>query len=351
MSKRLWNFWVRFVPALLLLACGSPSPPAAPSSTSEAKVLRLGATPWVPFTAEVGEPRVASYLVERALERANYLAQMEIVADGALTPDLKEGRLDGSPALWKTAEREEYLLYSEPYLENRLLLVGRAGTDVSATSFGALAGKRIAIVEGYAYGPELESEKDPVFVRVKSAQENLRALISGQVDYCLLDALVVEFLFEHYPKQSAERLAVGSKPLVRRSLHFAVRKALPDAATIIQRFNDVVRGMVRDGTYNLALQVTWINADVDGDGRSELVRSGELVGTAPPTRSYVLFQNTTEGSPATGAPSVVTVEEQTRYYVNGRAYNSWEEIPDSLKLQPGGNQVGAGHPQVKLIEW
>jgi hypothetical protein len=48
---------------------------------------------------------------------------------------------------------------------------------------------------------------------------------------------------------------------------------------------------------------------------------------------------------------VVTVEEQTRYYVNGRAYNSWEEIPDSLKLTPGGNQVGAGHPQVKLIEW
>lgn len=305
----------------------------------------------MPFTAAQGEPRVASYLVERALERAGYLTQMSIVADGTLTPALKEGRLDGSPAVWQSEDREEYLLYSEPYLENRLLLVGRAGSDVTATSFGALAGKRIAIVEGYAYGPELESAKEPVFVRVKSAQENLRALVSGQVDYCLLDALVVEFLFEQYPKQSLERLAVGTKPLIRRALHFAVRKALPDAATIIQRFNDVVRGMVRDGTYNLALQVTWIDADVDGDGRSELVRNGELVGTAPPTRSYVLFQNTTEGSPTTGAPSVVTVQEQTRYYVNGRAYNSWEEIPDSLKLKPGGNQVGAGHPQVKLIEW
>ena len=50
-------------------------------------------------------------------------------------------------------------------------------------------------------------------------------------------------------------------------------------------------------------------------------------------------------------PRVVSPEEQNRYYVNGHAYNSWAEIPDSLKLQPGANEVGQGHPQVNLIEW
>ncbi|HEY3497846.1 MAG TPA: hypothetical protein VGK73_24275, partial [Polyangiaceae bacterium] len=71
MSKRFWQSVIRFVPVLLLLlGCGGPSSPAASGSGGGSGVLRLGATPWVPFTAEQGQPRVASYLVERALERA-----------------------------------------------------------------------------------------------------------------------------------------------------------------------------------------------------------------------------------------------------------------------------------------
>ena len=147
------------------------------------------------------------------------------------------------------------------------MLVGRNGADVSAKSFADLTAKRIAIVEGYAYGPELDSAHGPVFVRVKSSQESLRAVVAGQVDYCLLDALLVEYLFEHHLEQAKQHLAVGSTALVRRTLHFALRKAVPDAARIIARFNEVVSDMVRDGTYNLALEVTWISADVDGDGR------------------------------------------------------------------------------------
>jgi polar amino acid transport system substrate-binding protein len=350
--KRPLEVWVGILTALLLLfGCGSPASPASPAEASGAKALHLGSTSWVPFTAEQGQPRVASYVVERALERAGYKTQTTIVADGALTPALRAGRFDGSDALWESEDRQEFLLYSDPYLENRLLLVGRKGTDVSATSFAALAGKKIAIVEGYAYGSALETAKEPTFVRVKSAQENLRAVVSGQVDYCLLDALVVEFLLEQHPKRAREELAIGRDPLIRRSLHFALRKDLPDAAAIIKRFNEVVGDMVRDGTYNLALQVTWITADVDGDGRTELVRGGERVGTAPPEHSYRLFQNSTEKSSASSAPSVMSPEEQNRYYVNGHTYNSWEEIPDNLKLHPDANTVGSGHPQVKLIEW
>jgi len=357
---------------LLLIGCGSPASPVTPSS----KALRLGSTPWVPFTAEEGQPRVAAYLVERALERAGYEAHTTIVPDGTLTQALIDGRFDGSAALWPSEDRQAYLLYSKPYLENRLLLVGRKGADVSAKSFADLKGKRIALVEGYAYGPELDSAHDPIFVSAPSSQESLRAVLGGSADYCLLDALLVEFLLEQHGREVPERLAVGTTPLIRRDLHFAVRKALPDAAKIIQRFNDVLGSMVRDGTYNLALQVSWISVDVDGDGKMDMVREGAAVGILPPTHSYQLrrsstdgatagttggttqgstpgaTQGSTEGSPDSTAPGVVTQKEQTRYYVNGRAYNSWEEIPESLKLQPGANQPGGtGHPQVKLIEW
>lgn len=353
MLSRVFGSWVRLVSVLMLLAgCGSTGSSAAPSSPAgESKALRLGSTPWVPFTAEEGQPRVAAYLVERALERAGYEAHTTIVPDGALTPALEQGRFDGSAALWPSDDRRAYLIYSKPYLENRLVLVGGRGADVSAKSFSDLRGKRIAIVEGYAYGPELDSTQGPTFARVASSQESIRAVLDGKADYCLLDALLVEFLFEEHAKEAPEKLEVGKTPLIRRTLHFAVRKALPNAERIVERFNEVLGDMVRDGTYNLALQVSWITADVDGDGKAELVRQGP-VGTSPPTHSYQLFQGSTESANTSGVPRVVTQEEQTRYYVNGRAYNSWEEIPDSLKLQPGANPAGGGgHPQVKLIEW
>lgn len=350
---------------LLLLGCGSQSSGAAPASSPPPSYdLRLASTPWVPFTGDEKQPRVALYLVESALERAGFAARTSIVADGTLTGLLRDGKYDGSAALWTADDRESFLLYSKPYLENRLLLVGRKGSDVSAGSLQELGGKRIGIVEGYAYGKELDAAREPSFVRTKSTQASLRALSAGQVDYILLDALLVQYLFEQEPKRASEGLEVGTTPLIKRTLHFGVRKALPNAQQIIDRFNDVLATMMRDGSYHLALQVSWITADVDGDGRDELVGVGPAVGAAPPSHSYVLFEEATakppaagtkpSGAPAAGAsPSASNgaTEQRARYYVGGHVYESWSEVPESFRIQPGANTTGGGNPTAKLLEW
>ena len=54
-------------------------------------------------------------------------------------------------------------MFSEPYLENRLILVGRRGSDVSATRLAALAGKRIVLVGGYSDRDEVAGNSGPVF--------------------------------------------------------------------------------------------------------------------------------------------------------------------------------------------
>lgn len=366
MLVRFVQWFARLAPVLVVLfGCGAPSSgPASAAPAQSSLDLRLASTPWVPFTGDANQPRVALYLVESALERAGYAARTTIVPDGTLTGLLREGKYDGSAALWAGEDRETFLLYSKPYLENRLLLVGRKGSDVSAKSLHELGGKRVGIVQGYAYGPELDAAKEPTFVRQKSTEENLRALSAGQVDYILLDALLVHYLFEQQPKRASEGLEVGSATLIERTLHFGVRKSLPGAQQIIDRFNGVLESMMRDGSYHAALQVTWLTADVDGDGREELVGVGPAVGAAPPAHSYVLF------SEATAAPPVATKQpaaapppgksqvagsggsgQHARYYVGGHVYESWEEVPESFKIQPGANTVGAGHPTARLLEW
>src|SRR5262245_30269982 len=106
------------------------------------KPLRLVSTPWTPFTDSPGKPRFAVDLVHTALERASIASDTTIVDEGKLTDSLLSGEFDGSAALWKDDERVKALVYSQPYLENRLILVGRQGSDTSAAKLADLSGKR-----------------------------------------------------------------------------------------------------------------------------------------------------------------------------------------------------------------
>jgi ABC-type amino acid transport substrate-binding protein len=222
--------------------------------------------------------------------------QVWVVEEGRLTPALEAGQYDGSAALWKAPERERFLLYSDPYLEKRLMLVGRKGADLSASSLSDLAGNKVAIVAGHAYGEAVEGAHRPEFVRGPTHEVNLRRLLEGQVDYMLVDALVIRYILDHHAEEARERLEIGKVPLVKRTLHFAVRRELPDARRIVDLFNVEIRRMLADGAYNRILDLSWIRADVDGDGVADLILRGDQAGAKPPEGGYEVL--TVQTSPA-----------------------------------------------------
>ena len=283
--------------------------------------LALVSTKWSPFTDDAGQARFALDLVEAALERIGATSKTTIVSAADFTPALLEGKFDGSAAAWKDAQREQALVFSQPYLENRLVLIGRRGADVSAKALPELTGRRIALVGGYAYGDAIELA-GPVFVRSRSEEDSLTLLLKGAVDYTLMDDLVVQYIVNGYPKESAERLQVGTTPLVRRELYFALRRSRPDAQAIVDRFNAQLRGMIADRTYHRLLRVEWIRADVNGDGVPEYVPSSDRAGKTEPQRVYALF--------TTAAPEVKT-EYKTGFYVGGTIYADWASVPASYK--------------------
>jgi len=225
-------------------------------------------------------------------------------------------RFDGSGAAWKDAEREQALLFSEPYLENRLVLVGRHAADVSAKSPRLLAGKRIAIVEGYSYGDEVD-RSGVVLLRTRSEEDSLEQLLKNNVDYTLMDDLVVQYIVSNYPKEAGARLEIGTTPLVTRPLHFAIRRTRPDAQSIIARFNAQIRGMIKDRTYHRLLHVDWIRADVDGDGVSENVPATDQPGPEVPKRVYALFSAPADTLTTPG------------FYVGGNIYSDWASVPEA----------------------
>jgi ABC-type amino acid transport substrate-binding protein len=295
--------------------------------------LTLVSTAWTPFTNDPGQPRFALDLVEAALGRIKRTAKTAIVPPSQFTTALLSGKFDGSAAAWKDAERERVLLYSQPYLENRLVLVGRLGADVSAKALTDLKGRRVAIVEGYSYGDAVE-KSGAIFVRAASEEETLALLLKLAVDYVLMDDLVVEYIVRNYPKESASRLQIGATPLVTRELHLAIRRSRPDADAIIAGFNAQLRGMVADRTYHRLLHVQWIGADVNGDGVAEYVPADDRPGPAEPQRVYTLFSNTNPRLMIDSLPKPETApKESTKpgFYVGGNIYTDWASVPENYK--------------------
>jgi polar amino acid transport system substrate-binding protein len=308
---------LRRLTALLLLVCASGA------AAQPAPRLRLGSDRWPPFTAEPGRLRVAITLVEAALARDG------VEADSAILPDfaqvlqaIRAGQLDGSAAVWRTAEREAFLRFSQPYLENRLVLLARKGADLGVTRLSQLAGRRVAIVESYGYGPEVTEAKGPVFVRGRSDQENLERLLKGEVDYLLADELLIHELFARQGERARVLLAAGTTPMVERPLHLGLRRDLPGSEQIIARFDQAIRAMIADGSYNRMLGVKWIRADVDGDGVTELVLGAGRAGTQAPDDGYAIFRSGAQPEPAGG----------NRYVVDGKAYATWDQIPESYRV-------------------
>jgi ABC-type amino acid transport substrate-binding protein len=295
--------------------------------------LTLVSTEWTPFTNASGQPRFALDLVEAALGRIKRTATTTIVPPAQYTGALLSGKFDGSAAAWKDADRERVLLFSQPYLENRLVLIGRFGADVTAKTLADLKGRRVAIVEGYSYGDALE-KSGAVFVRSASEQESLSMLLKLAVDYTLIDDLVVEYIVRNYPKESATRLQIGSTPLITRELHLAIRRSRPDAEAIVSGFNAQLRGMVADRTYHRLLHVDWIRADVNGDNVAEYVPASDQAGPVEPQRVYTLFS--TPGTLRDTALPPLQVEAKqsatkSGFYLGGNIYSDWASVPSAYK--------------------
>lgn len=313
--------WIAFLLAsfLLVSSVGAAAPPPPP--------LKLVSDVWVPFTDIEGKPREAIELVRVALTKGGVDSRISIMTWSEAYAGLEQGKFDGSAAVWKSAEREKFLLFSKPYLENRLVLVARKGERVSFGSVKELVGKRLAVTKGYAYGDAVLKVAKVTYVVRDSDEECLRAVLAKQADYVLLDELMVRHLFDFHENKANELIVAGTIPIVRYPLHFALRKDNPRASAIIADFDKNIERMRADGTYNIVLKVPWIRADVNGDGVPEYVGSKVTThqGSADPSKTksfYPVFV------PENAVPNM---QRSPGYVVDGKSYNNWGDAATTIQ--------------------
>lgn len=290
--------------------------------------LRLASDVWPPFTDAEDKPHEAIDLVKMALLRGGVESATTILTWSDVMKQIEQGKLDGSPAMWRTPEREKFLLFSKPYLENRLVLVARKGDNVSFPSIGQLAGKRLALTKDYGYGDAVKKAPSVTIVYRDNDAECLRAVLAKQADYLLLDELMVRHLFEFYAVKAKELISAGTIPIVKYPLHLAVRKDYPGARQILDNFDRNIPRMMADGTYNVLLHVPWIRTDVNGDGVAELIGSKQMTGQGggDPVKTqgdYPVFIPESGPTNMTRAPP--------SYVIDGKTYNNWGDAATTMQ--------------------
>ena len=289
---------------------------ASPVFAEESVVL--GNDVWPPFILEGADRGTAEELVCQALERAGRSCAVRVDDWDKVLEAARTGSIDGIAAAWLTPEREEFLLFSEPYLTNRIVPVIDANRPVDIKTASDLAGLRVALVRDYAYGEEIDAVMPNIdVVNSSSSEAAIQALRDGRADAALVDELVARDLLEE-----ASHIISTDKVLAFRSLHFAVSLQNPQAQEIIDDFHRAYEAMLSDGSVNEILNIDWLATDFGQPGQINLV-----------LRSGVSLDDLSNPS---DDGSIYALEDSEYQVVRERDYN-----PDRVKYQVGGESYSS----------
>ncbi len=159
---------------------------------------------------------------------------------------LKRWEIDMTTCVAVTREREEFWTFTTPYL--RIPIVIFAQSDVTYISrMQELAGKRVAIVDGYAVSDWIPRDfPDIRLVKVRNAREGLELLQRGNVFAYIDNMLVVSYYLAKLKMMNVK--VAGETPYIN-SQAMAVRKDWPVLAEILQKALDSISETERTEIY------------------------------------------------------------------------------------------------------
>lgn len=238
----------------LLAACGKNEPAAtavapeaapAPAAVTKLVVGLDDNFPPMGFRDEKNE--IVGFDIDMAREaakRASIEVEFKPIDWSAKEAELLGKRVD---VLWNgltiLETRKEKILFTDPYMENKQIIIVKKGSDI--TDKATMAGKVVGVQEGSSAVTALEAEKDvsSTFKEIKQFGDNITALMdleTGRLDAVVVDEVVGRF---HVAKKP-DTYTVLEQDFGTEEYGVGFRK--DDEATR-NKINDVLNEMKKDG--------------------------------------------------------------------------------------------------------
>ena len=210
---------------------------------------------WPPYADEnLPGQGLAIELVTTALKRTGYSPQVKTASLTQILEGSKTGVYDVFATPWYTMDRDQYLDFSQPYLESHICFIKRKDSAFEYAGFDDLEGMKIGVIQDYAYDEDFNQSAAIEKVRESSLLENLKKLIEKEIDLTLDDERVLRYQINRFMPGNRENLEILEKPLVVRGVNIGVSRKNPDHKKIVADFDNAIAAMKQDGTYDSILK-------------------------------------------------------------------------------------------------
>ena len=236
------------LPAFLTLFASLLHAEALPLSEAEQRWLnehpeiRLGIDPdWAPFEYRDEENTyrgMAADFISLMSQRLGIRMQPETIDNGNEVLLAAKGlQVDLLPAAMKTPQREEYLNFTQPYLDFPMVIISRQDT-LFIGELADLTGKRTAVVSGYVSHELLETNHPELTLApYTTINEALKALSVGEVDAFVGNLASISYAIN---RLGFTNLKVAAHTPYSFQLGMAVRKDWPEFVLILQKALDSI---------------------------------------------------------------------------------------------------------------
>ncbi|MCL9783019.1 transporter substrate-binding domain-containing protein [Vibrio sp. S4M6] len=224
------------------------------SISANATVLTAAQDPWPPFVVEKSDlgNGISIDLLTAAMKTQGYEVKFKILPWSRALDEVSKGRVDLLPATWFTQERTDFLVYSDPYLENELKFIKRAGDPFEYTGMSSLDGKIVGIVRGYGYGDSFLKATNFRKPEAGDLVSNLKKLLAKRIDLTLEDRLVALSVMEK-AGLNQDDFAFTKEALSKNPLHVTSGKANPNSQKYIDAYNKGLAEIKSNGTFDAIL--------------------------------------------------------------------------------------------------
>ena len=212
------------------------------------ETVTLASTEYPPYYgSSLPQGGVIAEIARQAFKRTGYELRIEWYPWARALKTAQEGSADGLLGVWRSAERERWLTYSQPLPANQVGFFRRTDSLISFKSMDELKGRRIGIVRGYL-NPKAFDEAHLNTDEASDDTTNLRKLGAGRVDLILIDKGVAQYLLRTAVPELQGRLQWLEPAIETFPLYVGFVKAAPRHERLLQAFNRGLKELERDGT-------------------------------------------------------------------------------------------------------
>ena len=251
---------------MLFTGCGGDQPKEnSGASNSDTKKIVIGLDDeYPPMGFKDEQNQIVGFDVDLAkatAERLGTEVEFKGIDWSSKEAELKSGRVD---ILWNgldiTPERQENMLFSDPYMDNRQIIFVRKGGDVQISSEAELAGKNVgtqaaSTAEDYINKNETLKNSFKEFKTYGDYMAAFMDLENGRMDAIVCDEIVGRYYISKHP-DTLEALNVTVGPVSEFGIAFA--KDNQELRDKVQKAFDEI---VADGTAK-KISTEWFDADL-----------------------------------------------------------------------------------------